>query len=221
MPAGGERKSQELLPLSRRGVMWSQLGQCLKRPLTDTPHLYSISNSPWHSEGVAYHVSLSTLHASVSGKGGATSESTGKSKIFWFHVRIRYLPPSSFIFRFLTSSLSRIPLYSVYWSSPPLFHGTNWTCPHTRAFWDMSAPTTLPRCCSVVILRLSCCWSACAVLLGSIPVPMTFHTGWDNAVLFIQRVKSQMYKSIRARVFFSSCKKKVKMSRIKPTFLVH
>lgn len=60
-------------------------------------------------------------------------------------------------FSFFSYSTSRMLLYSVFWSSPPPCPGTSWTCPHTRAFWDMSAPTTLPPCCSVLILRLSCC----------------------------------------------------------------
>lgn len=75
-----------------------------------------------------------------------------------FHIRVRDSFPlfHSFFF-FFSSSTSRTPLYSVCWSNPPLFPGTNWTCPHTRAFWGMSAPTTLPLCCSLVILHLSCC----------------------------------------------------------------
>lgn len=60
-------------------------------------------------------------------------------------------------FYLLSSSNSRTPPCSIYWSSPPLCPGTNWTCPHTRAFWDMLAPTTLPPCSSLLILRLSCC----------------------------------------------------------------
>lgn len=63
----------------------------------------------------------------------------------------------SFILLFFPSSTSRTPLCSVCWSSPPLFPGTNWTCPHIKAFWDTSAPTTLPPCFSRLILHLSCC----------------------------------------------------------------
>lgn len=32
---------------------------------------------------------------------------------------------------------SRTPLCSACWFSPHLCLGTNWTCLHTRAFWDM------------------------------------------------------------------------------------
>lgn len=74
-----------------------------------------------------------------------------------FHIRVRnnFLLFHSFSFFF--SSTPRTPLYSVCWSSPPLFPGTNWTCPHTKPFWGMSAPITIPLCCSLVILHLSCC----------------------------------------------------------------
>lgn len=104
-----------------------------------------------------------------------------------FHIRVRDSFPRfhSFFFSFFSSSTSRTPLYSVCWSSPPLFPGTNWTCPHTRAFWRMSAPTTLPLCCSLVILHLSCCWNHCVVLLGSTPALMRFHTRWHNTLLFV------------------------------------
>lgn len=102
-----------------------------------------------------------------------------------FYARLQnavsYLLSISFMFALNVSLPStippRTPLSSVCWSRPPLCPGTNWTYPHTKASWGTSAPTTPPRCCSLLILRLSCCSSRCAVPPGSTPAPQSFLTG--------------------------------------------
>ena len=138
--------------------MWGELVQRPERPLTNTFCIQSISSFTRNtvSEGVTHHVSLPALHAGVSGKGGTAPESTGESRRL-VSYRLGHLSFLSLILQFLSSSTCRTPLCSACWSSPPLCPGINWTCPHTKAFWDMSAPTTPPLCCSALNLPLSCC----------------------------------------------------------------
>lgn len=152
-----------------------------------------MSSSTTHPQWVTHHVSLPFIHAGFSSKGGTNAESKGKSTL-WHSTAGSKMSSLLFfhailIAAFVSCSISRTPLCLVFWSSPLLYRATKWTCPATRAFWAMSAPTILRLCYSLVILRLSCFWKCCAALPGFITALMKFQTQWDNTVPLLLQVR--------------------------------
>lgn len=156
-----------------------------------------MSSSTTHPQWITHDVSLPFIHACFSSKGGTNAESKGKSTLWHFtpgsRISSLFFFHSLIIGAFLSCSTSRTPLYSVFWSSPLLYPATKWTCPTTRAFWAMSAPTILRLCYSLVILHLSCFWKCCVALPGFITALMKFQTQWDNTAPLLLQVRSQIY----------------------------
>lgn len=108
-PPGGERKPQELLPLSGGGALRRQLAQCLERPLSNVAGVDAVSELPQRTEGVACNVSLPALHARLSGQGGANRESTGTFTMLQNVTLVSGGRPSSYFF-----------LLRMFSSHPPL-----------------------------------------------------------------------------------------------------
>lgn len=197
VPAGGERKSQELFPLSGRSVVQSQLGQRPKWPLANSSQPDGISHSPGRgcSEGVTHHVGLSSIHASFSGKGGTNPESAGKSRIFSFPITVSPLVLSSVIFHVFppqppglpsAQSIGPIHLPALAPVGPVLIPGHSGIC--RRPLPALLAAQCWFCASAAVEMSASCCWAPAP------PSRSSTQGGTTQSRLF--HIKSQIHGGI-------------------------